>query len=125
MKPDLVVKREKTPAGHPVIRLNGEFDSYTCSRVRSVMIELIEKGTNDLLIDLTGVEYIDSSGLGVLVGGSKRINAKGGKIHLLILDSQIREVFRMTGLERIFPIYQTEEEFDEEMTKTSAEMPLR
>lgn len=107
MEMDLRIKVRKSD-GVPIIVLSGEVDAYTCSHFREAMIETIEAGYSSLVVSMQDVEYIDSSGLGTLVGGLKRASERGGRIAIVCNNSQIRKVFEITGLERVFPIYETE-----------------
>ncbi|MCE5315242.1 MAG: STAS domain-containing protein [Armatimonadota bacterium] len=92
-----------------VIDLTGEVDAYTSARFREIMLELIDDGGTDLVINMCKVEYIDSSGLGALVGGLKRVSERDGKIVIVCDGPQVRKVFEITGLEKVFPIYGVEE----------------
>ena len=94
----------------PVIELNGEVDAYTSARFRETMIELIENGAANLIISMDRVDYIDSSGLGALVGGLKRANERQGRIVIVCSNPQVRKVFEITGLERVFSLYALEED---------------
>ncbi len=91
-----------------IIDLHGEVDAYTSARFREIMLELIDDGGIDLVINMCKVEYIDSSGLGALVGGLKRVSERNGKIVIVSDGPQIRKVFEITGLEKVFPIYDEE-----------------
>ena len=93
-----------------IIDLAGEVDAYTSARFREVMMDIIEDGGEKLVVGLTRVDYIDSSGLGALVGGLKRTSERNGRIILICDRSQVRKVFEITGLEKVFPIFTTEEE---------------
>ena len=93
-----------------IIDLTGEVDAYTSSRFREVMVELIDDGNIRLIVSMAKVEYIDSSGLGALVGGLKRISEKDGKIVLVCDQPQVLKVFEITGLEKVFPIFPSESE---------------
>lgn len=94
--------------GIPIINLVGELDAYTCSRFRDTMIDVIEQGNPNVVVRMTEVEYIDSSGLGTLVGGLKRASEKSGRIAVVCNTNQIRKVFEITGLEKVFPIFNDE-----------------
>lgn len=96
--------------GIAIIRLTGELDAYTSGRFREVMIDTISTGAEHLLINLANVEYIDSSGLGALVGGLKRISERNGRMVIVASRPQVRKVFEITGLEKVFSIYRTEDE---------------
>jgi anti-sigma B factor antagonist len=93
-----------------VIDLSGEVDAYTSSRFREVMVELIEDGHHNLVVSMAKVEYIDSSGLGALVGGLKRATERQGKILIAASQPQVRKVFEITGLEKVFPLFDTEQD---------------
>lgn len=109
MEMDLQIKVRKNGV-ISFIDLTGEVDAYTSSRFREIMIELIEDGTAKLIISMASVEYIDSCGLGALVGGLKRISEHNGKIVIVCDRPQVRKVFEITGLEKVFPLFHTEDE---------------
>jgi anti-sigma B factor antagonist len=92
-----------------VVDLNGEIDVYTSPKVKDTISELIDKGHYSLIINLENVRYIDSTGLGVLIGGLKRVREHSGTVHLVCTNPQIRKIFDITGLAKIFGIYDTEE----------------
>ena len=94
----------------PVLDLKGEVDSYNSPKLREKMVSLIDAGSANLVINLAGVDYIDSTGLGTLVGGLKRASEKGGAIRIICPNEQIHKVFNITGLVKVFPIFQTEQE---------------
>jgi len=93
-----------------IIDLTGEVDAYTSARFREVMLDIIDDGSVKLLISMAKVDYIDSSGLGALVGGLKRTAERNGKIILVCETPQVRKVFEITGLDKVFPIFSTEQE---------------
>lgn len=95
--------------GKPVLDLIGEVDSYNSPKLREKMVALIDEGSHDLYINLTGVDYIDSTGLGTLVGGLKRASEKNGVIHIICPNEQIYKVFHITGLVKVFTIYDNEQ----------------
>jgi anti-sigma B factor antagonist len=107
MEMDLRIKT-KTTEGVPVILLSGEVDAYTCSMFREAMIDIIDQGNPNVVVNMADVEYIDSSGLGTLVGGLKRASEKKGKIAVVASSVQIRKVFEITGLEKVFPLFENE-----------------
>ncbi len=107
MEMDLLI-RTRTVEGIPVIELSGELDSYTCSLFRDAVKEVIEQGNPNVVVNMSNVEYIDSSGLGTLVGGLKRASEKGGRIAVVSSENQICKVLEITGLEKVFPIFKDE-----------------
>ncbi len=91
-----------------VIDLNGEIDVYTSPKVKEALTGLIDAGHYTLVINLENVRYIDSTGLGVLIGGLKRVREHSGAVNLVCTNPQIRKIFDITGLVKIFGIYDSE-----------------
>lgn len=96
--------------GIGVIVLEGEVDVYTAPKLKSRLIDLVDEGKYNIIIDLQKVEFMDSSGLGVLVGGLKRVKSHQGSIALVCTQENILKIFRITGLVKVFPIFATEDE---------------
>lgn len=90
----------------PVLEVSGEVDVYTAPKLKSRILDKIDAGQYQIVIDLTKVDFIDSSGLGVLVGGLKRVGPHKGKIILVINRSNIMKIFKITGLDKVFEIFE-------------------
>ena len=90
-----------------VIAVGGEIDVYTAPKLRDKITELVNAGHHDLLVDMEKVEFLDSTGLGVLVGGLKRVRSYDGTLSLVCSQEKILKVFRITGLTKVFPIHAT------------------
>ena len=88
-----------------VVAVGGEIDVYSAPKLREKLISLVESGSYHLIIDMEAVEFLDSTGLGVLVGGLKRVRAHDGWIDLVCTQGRILRIFRITGLSRVFNIY--------------------
>lgn len=93
--------------GVPVVILRGEVDFGTAPKLRELLIATAMDGHRHAVVDLRGVDFLDSTGLGVLVGALKRYRTLGGDLHLVISTSRIRSVFELTGLTTAFPIHDT------------------
>ena len=93
--------------GIEVIDVQGEIDMYTAPRLRELLIDLVSKGSYQLVVNLDKVGFLDSTGLGVLVGGLKRVRAHDGSLDLVCTQQRILEIFRITGLTDVFGIYET------------------
>ena len=93
--------------GAEVVDVAGEIDVYTAPRLRELLIDLIGKNTCHLVVNLDGVEFLDSAGLGVLVGAMKRARARDGSLDLVCTRAQILRVFKITGLTQVFGIHET------------------
>jgi anti-sigma B factor antagonist len=90
-----------------VISVSGEIDVYTAPSLRERLNELVASGHYNLVVDMEGVEFLDSTGLGVLVGGLKRVRSHDGTLRLVCAQEKILKVFRITGLTKVFPIHAT------------------
>jgi anti-sigma B factor antagonist len=101
----------------PIVELEGEVDVYTAPQLKQQMISLLESGAKELVVDLTKVDYLDSTALGVLIGGLKRMREVDGNMVLVCPSPRIRRVFEITGLDKIFDIYNSEIEAQESLGK--------
>ena len=101
----------------PIIELEGEVDVYTAPQLKQQMISLLESGARELVVDLTKVDYLDSTALGVLIGGLKRMRERDGNMVLVCPSPRIRRVFEITGLDKIFDIFNTAQDATESMGK--------
>jgi anti-sigma B factor antagonist len=93
--------------GIEVIDVQGEIDIYTAPRLRELLIDLVSKGDYQLVVNLDEVGFLDSTGLGVLVGGLRRVRAHDGSLDLVCTQQRILKIFRITGLTEVFGIYET------------------
>ena len=93
--------------GIEVVTAEGEIDIYTAPRLRELLIDLVGQGSYQLIVDLDKVGFLDSTALGVLVGGLKRVRPHDGWLDLVCTQEQILNIFRITGLTQVFGIYQT------------------
>jgi anti-sigma B factor antagonist len=96
--------------GIRVVDVEGEIDVYTAPRLRELLIELVNKGDYQLVVNMEKVEFLDSTGLGVLVGGLKRVRAHDGSLDLVCRQERILKIFRITGLTKVFGIHDTVDE---------------
>lgn len=101
----------------PIIELEGEVDVYTAPQLKQQMIGILEGGAKELVVNLEKVDYLDSTALGVLIGGLKRMRERDGNMVLVCPSPRIRRVFEITGLDKIFDIYNTEAEAQDVMGK--------
>lgn len=91
--------------GVEVVDVEGEIDVYTAPRLRELLIDLVNKDSYQIVVNMEKVEFLDSTGLGVLVGGLKRVRAHDGSLDLVCTQERILKVFRITGLTKVFGIY--------------------
>jgi anti-sigma B factor antagonist len=91
--------------GRVIVEAAGEIDVYTAPKLREQLAQLVDAGKYDIVVDLQKVEFLDSTGLGVLVGGLKRVRQHEGTLRLVCNQERILKIFRITGLTKVFPIY--------------------
>ena len=87
-----------------VVEVAGEIDVATADTLRERLGTLIDRQHVDLVVDLRGVSFMDSTGLGLLVGTLKRVRTAGGRLQLVIDSERLLMVFRITALEQVFTI---------------------
>ena len=104
------IKTDQLADDSYVISLAGEVDLYTAPEFKERMVQVIEDGKKHLVVDLSKATFIDSTTLGVLVGGVKRLRPSGGSLALVCTDQNISKIFEITGLDRVFPIHGSREE---------------
>ena len=100
----------RTQGERTVVEVGGEIDVYTAPQLRERVVELVADGQVDLVLDLSGVEFLDSTGLGVLVGALNRVRAQDGSLALVLTQERILKIFEITGLRKVFPIFPTVDE---------------
>jgi anti-sigma B factor antagonist len=93
-----------------LIALAGEVDLYTAPEFKQELLDVINKGGRQVVIDLSETTFIDSTTLGVLVGGVKRLRTNEGQLSLICSDRNIIKIFEITGLDRVFTIHPTRDE---------------
>ncbi len=88
-----------------VLKLDGRLDASSAKDIKEMVGSLSRKNRVKLVIDMGGVAFIDSSGLGSLVSSLRTVNKLGGDIKISALQDQVRAIFELTRLHRIFGIY--------------------
>jgi anti-sigma B factor antagonist len=97
--------RQRLDDSRGLVVLKGEVDIYTAPRFKEDLLALIDEGATDILVDLTQVEFIDSTALGVLIGGVKRLHPLQGHL-LVIADSRpVLKILSITGLDKVVSVF--------------------
>lgn len=90
--------------GWALVRVSGDVDVATAPRLREQLIGIISGGQPRLVLDLDGVDFLDSTGLGVVVSVLKRTRTHGGDLRLVCTRSSVRRIFELTGLDLAMPL---------------------
>jgi anti-sigma B factor antagonist len=90
-----------------VLTCEGRMDAQVSGLLKDRIQELLDKGTTQLVVDMEGLEFLDSSGLGALVSCLRRIKEKKGEIKLAGLRPEVRSIFEITRVSRLFDICET------------------
>jgi anti-sigma B factor antagonist len=100
---DLVVQVDERD-GWAIVRASGDLDLTTAPRLRESVVAVVVRGQPRVAIDLQEVVFIDSTGLGVLVGLLKRTRTQGGDLRLVSTRPSLRKVLELTGLDHALPL---------------------
>lgn len=92
-----------------ILSLRGEVDVSQATVLRDKLLEIINQGNGRLLVDMSQVEYIDSSGLSVLVAAHRKCQGKGGMMGLVNPQKPVQQVFQLTRMDKLFNVYPTVE----------------
>ena len=106
-----VIKKEK----FSILKLSGDVDLYSSPQVRKKILSLITKSNKNLLVDLAEVTYMDSSGVATLVEALQLTNKNSGTLRLYSLRDAIKDVFELSRLDKVFNIYENEDQAFEGM----------
>jgi anti-sigma B factor antagonist len=85
--------------------VGGEVDLFTAPKLKEGLIDALDNGTKKLMIDLEQVEFMDSSGIGVLIGTLRRVNERDGSLALVCSKGPVLRVLEVTGLNKVFDIF--------------------
>lgn len=88
-----------------IIDVEGEVDVFTAPKLRETIIAAINDGKDRLIVNLSDVDFMDSTGLGVLVGGLKRVKERNGELAIAGAQGTVLRVLNVTGLNAVFPLH--------------------
>lgn len=94
-------------AGLPVVAVSGEVDVYSAPALKDNLTELLQSGADTVIVDLSEVAFLDSTGLGALVEARAATTEKGGSLPLVCQHERILKLFTITGLDGVFAIHPT------------------
>jgi len=107
---DFAVTEDRHDAGPTVIAVRGEVDIFTAPELKASLSAAIESGATEIVVDLTETRFLDSSALGVLIGVVKKLRPLNGRLTVVNTEPSTTRTFEITGLDRIFPIFETLDE---------------
>jgi anti-sigma B factor antagonist len=90
-----------------VVSVSGEVDVATAPRLREEIVRAVSQGATRILVDLEAVDFLDSMGLGVLVGALKRVKSHGGEMAIVCTNERLLRIFEITGLQQVFDVRNT------------------
>jgi anti-sigma B factor antagonist len=102
------------------VAVAGEVDLSTAPALKQALLETIEGGARRVLVDLSHATFIDSTTLGVLMGAVKRLRPAGGELAIACNDPNIRKIFEITLLDRVFTIFDSREAALEHLASNTA-----
>ncbi|ARC84516.1 anti-sigma F factor antagonist [Clostridium argentinense CDC 2741] len=89
-----------------IVELMGELDHHNASEVRNKIDDMLDRDNiNKLIMNFSGVSFMDSSGIGAVIGRYKKLSMKGGKLCITNLKPSVKRVFELSGLFKIIDIY--------------------
>lgn len=91
------------------LSVNGQIDLSTVPELKQALLDAIDAGGRHIIIELSRVRYMDSSGFGVLLGATKRLRPAGGQLYLVGCTEPIARLLQITRLNTIFELYESEE----------------
>lgn len=106
---NLQVESRSPAPGVAVVAITGEADVYTSPRIKQALLDLLDAGTNRIVVDLTPTEYFDSTALGVLTGGLRRARDSGGDLRIVCSNPRQLRIFEITGLSHDFSLHPSAE----------------
>jgi anti-sigma B factor antagonist len=98
-----------------VIEIEGQIDLHAAPSMQERLDAVLEQGTTQVIVDISSVSYIDSTGLTVLVGALKRLRRSGGALSIVVTDYDIERMFESTGLDGMFSLYRSRDEALEDL----------
>lgn len=100
------------------VQLSGILDSTKAGQFRQDINNIVTAGADLVLVDLKDVTFVDSSGLGALVSALKTVRSAGGKLCICSINEQVRMLFELTSMDRVFDVFKNWEDFEQKMVSS-------
>jgi anti-sigma B factor antagonist len=117
---ELSIDLRTEEGGVLVFKLRGSLDLATTPTVKAALTEATDSGPHDIIVDLTQLEFLDSTGLGVLIGAHRRAAEHAGSFRLVIGDGPIARLLNITGLISVFSVYRSLEDAQQKRDRVQA-----
>ncbi len=114
-----MIQTHQKENGIDIVTITGRLVAADAPEARESLKGIVEAGTGKLIVDLSGVSFIDSSGLSVLISAFKLIRAKGGRMLLSGISKNVQTLLELTRLSEIFEMYASTEAALDSMSKAS------
>lgn len=101
---------EEPRQGTVVLAVFGDVDLHVADELGDRLVAMIERGATAVVVDLSGVTFVDSQGLGALLRGTRKASASQGRLRLVVPRAEIRRIFEITSLDEVFPLDASREE---------------
>lgn len=124
MENDQITTSSEIIQGIPILNVVGDIDIYTAPRFKEGITELITQGHTNILIDMAGVDFMDSSGFGTLLSATKPLRPVGGSLSLCGCNEAITRMLEITRLNTLFKVYKNREEALQQMQNASSMEPV-
>lgn len=95
---------------HKVVEVSGEVDLYNVSELKKALFSVTDGSNPSVIVDMKNVNYMDSSGIGALVAGQKKMKAHSGKFALMNIHEDVLNILKLATLDKFFTIYEDEED---------------
>ena len=92
------------------IAIAGEVDLYVAPELKQQLLDVIDRGATEIVVDLTDATFVDSTTLGVLIGAVRRLRTNDGRLTVVCNDRNVAKIFELSGLDRVFDIFPTREQ---------------
>src|SRR3954452_20891727 len=119
MLEELLIADYSLDSSTHVVEVEGQVDLFSAPSLKERIWQVIDDGKTQLVVDLSHVTFMDSTGLGVLIGARKRLLPEGGELALVITSNDIDHLFELTGLDGTFSICRSRDEAVEHFSHAS------
>jgi anti-sigma B factor antagonist len=102
---DFRVAVERRPQGPTIVAVAGDADIHSAPELRETLADIIDGGADRLVLDLSDATFLDSMALGVILGAKNRLSGSGGRVELVVSRPDIRRIFQITMLDRVFELH--------------------